>query len=291
VKKKNMNIRIVGIAVIFCFLMAASGQAEGTDFSLKISCGMGFPKFGEVNGALDGWRELREREAAANSYWVFEGGTVKHLSRSLDFEGEILLKLSSRWALSVGAGTTYSSISEKQTTLAVTKSTVPYVYARPTKATATPLIFSAYHFLPVGNRFEIYGRAGAGWLWAKYTDRDATKKTAETKYTYPSYQSASGRDFLVHAGLGILYKHEQGLGFFGEVSFRRAMVDSMSGETKSGTRGDLMSFDEYDADLDLWQPKIEVMAEAPSGDAFRSVRKTAVDFGGFVIKLGVFIKF
>ena len=290
-KGKTRNVQAAGCAVFLLVFLAAALPGFGMDLSLKFSCGPGFFRFNEVNGALDGWRELREREAASIANWTFGGGNVKHLRAGFDIEGEILLNLTSRWALSVGAGTTYSEISEADTILAVTKGTVPYVYARPTKATGIPFVLSAYHFLPLGKKFQIYARAGAGWLWAKYVDRDATKKTTDDRFTYSFYQSASGRGVLYQAGLGFNYKHDQSLGFFGEASYRRANVDSMTGETRQGVRGALTSYDEYNTSLDFWQSKIEVKEEAPSGDSFRSVRKTVVDFSGFVLRFGIFIKF
>jgi len=153
------------------FLILSSGTALGFDVALKVSCGVSLMRFNEINGNLDGWTEFRKKEAASTSGWTFDGGKVRAFKQGFDFEGEILFIFSRRLALSVGSGYSYTEITEGQAELTVSKSGVPYLYCRPTKVSAHPLIISAYHYLPLGRALQVYIKGGAGLLWAKYVDR------------------------------------------------------------------------------------------------------------------------
>ena len=56
-------------------------------------------------------------------------------------------------------------------------------------------------------------------------------------------------------------------------------------------RGTLYLLEEYDPDLDHWQEKYIISPEAPSGESYRSIKETEIDFGGVSVKIGIMIKF
>jgi opacity protein-like surface antigen len=182
--------------------------------------------------------------------------------------GEVLLDLTRRWSIGIGSGYALSEVSEGATTLEIERSSVPYVYARPTRVAATPLFLSGYHTFPLGSRLGLYIGAGAGQVRVRYSSSAAAKKAASSGFAYSDEQSASGRGKLVQGTAGFKYVHDQNIGLFLEAVWRRAKVETL----EDGT-GTLYAYDEYRADIDFWQAKMAVLDGPPAGETFRSVRK------------------
>jgi len=279
--------RMAGFGLLCVFLQAAALPSSGLSLSFKLSGGYSFLVFNEINRSQQGWVGFHKKETALIPDWKFSGGNGGEVRGGFDFEGEVLLNLTPRWAVGIGSGYSYSEVTESRSIITTVQNyTIPWIYVRPTKVAATPLIISGYFFLPLGPKFQIYIRTGMGWLRAKYVNREAGKRESDRGYTYTSFQSASGRGALIQGGLGVKYSQDQNLGFFCEASLRRAKAN-----TFRGANGTLYFFEEYNSFLDFWQAKIQTWEMAPAGETFRSVRKAVMDFGGFVLKLGFFIKF
>jgi hypothetical protein len=279
--------RIAGLGLLCVLLPAAALPSYGLDLSFKLSGSYNFLVLNDVNRCLQAWVEFHKKDVASVPDWTFSDGKAEKVRGGFDLEGEVLLNLTPRWAVGIGSGYSFSEVTESRSIInTVEKRAVSFAYVRPTKVAATPLIVSGYHFLPLGRKVQIYVRAGMGWLWAKYVSREGVRRATKRDYTYTSFNSASGRGALVQGGLGVKYVQDPSLGFFCEASLRQAKVNSLKGEN-----GALYFFEEYYSSLDFWWAKIETMEMAPAGENFRSARKAVVDFSGFVLKLGFFIKF
>ncbi|HEX2695714.1 MAG TPA: hypothetical protein VHP61_08155 [Acidobacteriota bacterium] len=285
-KEKISPTRPAVLAVAILFLLAAALPSFGLTIHFKLSGSYSLLSPDDVNRSLSGWGDLMKKRAAATPGWTYEGGKAGRIRGGFDLEGELLLDLAPRWAVGIGSGYSYGVASESATALDILHSSVPYVYARPTKITATPVVMSGYRFWPLGRKFSLYVRAGIGRLWAKYADLEAVRKASDAGFSYTNARSASGRGTLVLVGAGIKYAHDGSLGFFLEAVWRRAKVNAFGNGT-----GTLYFFEEYDPDLDFWQAKMSLLDGPPAGETFRSVRKAAVDYGGLIIKLGFFVKF
>lgn len=285
--RKAGRKRLAGLGLLCVFLQAAALPSSGLDLSFKLSGSYSFLVLNDVNRSLRNWVEYHKKEVASIPGWTFSGGKAEKVRGGFDLEGEVLLSLTPRWAVGIGSGYSYSEVTESRSTIiTVEKNAEPFAYVRPTKVAATPLVVSGYHFLPLGPKVQIYVRAGMGWLWAKYVNREGVRRASKKDYTYTSFNSASGRGALIQGGLGVKYVQDQSLGFFCEASLRQAKVNSLKGQN-----GTLYFFEEYYSSLDFWWAEIETMEMAPAGETFRSARKAVVDFSGFVLKLGFFIKF
>jgi hypothetical protein len=279
--------RIAGLGLVCLLLPAAALPSPGLDLSFKLSGGYSSFALNDVNRCLQAWVEFHKKDVASNPNWTISGGKAEKLRGGFDFEGEVLLNLTRRWAIGIGSGFTFSEVSESRSIInTVERRALAFIYVRPTKVSAIPVVVSGYFFLPLGPKAQIYVRAGAGWLWAKYVNREGVRKASEQNYNYTSFQSASGRGALIQGSLGVKFIREQSLGFFCEASLKQAKVRSF-GEGN----GSLFFFEQYDSSLGFWQAKIQTRETAPDGEDFRSVRKAVVDFGGFALKLGFFIKF
>lgn len=285
--RKAGRKRIAGIGLLCILLPAAALPSSGLNLSFKLSGGYSVLALDDVNRCLQAWVEYHKKEVASYPDWTFSGGKAEKLRGGFDFEVEALLNLSRRWAVGIGSGYSFSEVSESRSIInTVERRGLAFAYGRPTKVSGIPLVISGYYFLPLGPKVQIYVRAGAGWLWAKYINREGVRRSTRRDYTYTSFNSASGRSGLTQGGLGVKYIQDKNLGFFCEASLRKAKVNSLRVEN-----GILYYFEEYSSSYDYWWAKIEGMETAPAGENIRSVRKAVVDFSGFFLKLGFFIRF
>ncbi len=272
-------------AMVLLFLAAAL-PSFGLTIHFKLSGSYGVLSFDDANRSLDGWRDYMKGKAAATPGWSHTGGREGRVRGAFGLEGEFLLGLTRRWAVGFGSGYAFSEASEAATALDITRSSVPYAYARPTKISATPLYLSGYHFFPLGGRLSLYLGAAAGRVRVRYSDGEAAKKRSSAGYTYSNEQSASGHGNLVQGVAGLKYAHDANLGLFLETAWRRARVDALGNGT-----GTLYIYEEYRPDADLWQARMSLLDAPPAGETFRSVRTAVMDYGGLVLKAGFLVKF
>lgn len=244
-----------------------------------------------VDSMLQSWEARVKREANLEPSWTFENGSVPGFPIGVAFEGEFTVSLNSWFALGAGIGFFYNDLTADETVLTVNRSVEVTDYSHPTTVSGIPLHFLGYFSFPFGRNFEVYGKGGAGFLRAKYMSREGTKRAQAKNYLYPNPQVAEATGPCYQAGGGVAYHFNQNLGFFLEAVIDLAQASGFEGENLSGENGVLYSIEEYLPDLDFWEKKIEIRPEAPSGPLFRSVEETTVDFSGFSIKIGIFMKF
>jgi len=286
----NVN-KIKTIATLALLILICTSHSEAVEFSLKLGGGLSFIKPGEVNRVLEDWEQWQILNAENTKTWTYLDGTVSGLKTAWDLEIEVLFILTSRLAVGLASGYMYGSLSEQSTSLIIEKVLGVFEVGKPTKMTGVPLVLSAYYFQPLTSSLRGYVRAGAGYLWATYVERESNREVETEKYGYPQFIQASARDTTALLALGLLYETEPGIRFFVEGSWRWAKATGFEGDDKTGTTGTLFFVEAYDPDLDFWQEKYVISPDEPSGEYYRSVKEVDVDFGGLSVKIGIMIRF
>lgn len=279
---------------LFVFLLVLSiGAAQGMsmEFSLKVAGGVSFVNPQEVNFVLQGWEEYWITRAESTKTWEYLGGQVSTLKLGWDFEVELILNFTPRLAIGLSSGYIFSEVSEGATTLTIEKVLGTFEHVKPTKINAIPLIFSGYYIQPINSSLSLFLRAGGGLLWAKYFEKDGTKKIENENYSYPQWISSSAQGQIYLLGLGIVFETESGIRFFMEGTWKKATITGFSGENKLEQTGALTYVEEYQSSYEIWQAKYKIYAEPPSGDNYRNVKQGTIDFSGFSLKIGLIIKF
>jgi len=271
-------------------LLALALPGLAIEVELRLSGGPGTMRVKDIGAMLDGWREFRTKEAAANS-WALEDEKRSSVRNGVSFEAELLVFLTPQLAAGVASGYLYDDVTETGNFLTVRKPDETSINGRPAKANGVPLVLSGYYFLSLGRRLAAYGRVGAGWMWGNYADLETFQKPTDERYVYPTSVTASGRGTILLSGLGLSYRSSDNLAFFLEVSSREGVVKDLEGVTKEGLEGPLYYFEEYLPVYDLWQAKIEVRPQAPTGESVREVRRARLDLGGLSARLGLAIRF
>jgi hypothetical protein len=279
------------LAIVFFLLSIGITQSFAVEFSLKIAGGISFLKPEEVNQVLIGWEEYWITIAGQASKWTYLGGEVSPLNLGYEFEVELIFSMTSRFALGLSSGYIFSDVNEENTSLTIEKVLGTFTHVKPTKISAIPLILSGYYIQPINSSLSLFFRAGGGPIWAKYFERDGTKRIDVESYSYPESISSSAQGQIYLLGLGVVFKTESGIRFFMEGSWRKANISGFSGENKNEETGALTYVEEYNSVLDLWQAKYLISSEPPEDENYRSVRQGTIDLSGFSVKIGIMIQF
>jgi hypothetical protein len=279
-------------AILFAALLTfGSLVVNAMEFHLKLAGGLSLFNPLDMNHAILDWVGYNQRDAESRNTWTYlEGKTPQH-KNGVDFGGELVLQLSSRLAVSVGSGFTYSELGSEDTEVRILKPLGETIEVQPRTLSAIPLIFSGYYHMPLSSRLRVYAKAGGGFVWAKHVEREGSRRITNQNFSYSRTENATARGPLYQAGLGLDFAIESEVRFFIEGIYRSLRMQSFSGATESGEIGTLYNFEEYHENLDFWQIKNRLLLQPPTGENIRSVRETELDLSGFFLVLGVAIRF
>jgi len=287
-KAKKFRTNLIGIL----FLLFVSGMpAHSLELDFKLSGGYAYMDAGNINRGLEDWAGWRKREAEEDKNWMYLTQNVKSLHSGIQLEGELLLSISSRLGISLGAGYLYGDLKEKDSEVLIQRVAGPLSQVHPITMSAYPLVLSAYYFFPLNSALRFYIRGGGGLAWVKYVNREAKKLESAENYNYFRLERATAQGPIIQGGFGLVYQTEIGVRFFIEALARSARIRGFTGENEAEEPGTLYYFEEYLPDFDLWQAKNEIREEKPSGPNFRSVSEAVVDFSGLSVKIGFIIRF
>jgi opacity protein-like surface antigen len=281
----------IALAAAVLLAVAASPAQAGLILSLRLAGGMSRLALNDANTILKDWETWHLKEVEDNRKLALVEDKVGSIHVGVDFETEVVLGLGRHFALSVSAGVLHATLSEKSAIVTVARPTGTFSYAHTMTASAFPVFVSGYALLPLGAKFSLYAKAGAGLIWGKFVDREANKLITAEKFLYPVSQSATSRGKVLSAGAGLSFAVDDSLSFYLEAAGRKAALTDFTGETKGGIKGALYSFEQYDTKLEYWQRRFEVMEHSPEGSIFRDQGKAKIDFSGFSVKLGLALKF
>jgi len=279
------------LAAAVLLAAAVTPAFAGFSLSLRLAGGPGYLALKDANTVLTDWKTWQIKQVESNKKYVLEEDKVGSFHGAVDFDAELILGFGRHFALGVSAGATHASLSEKSAFVTVAKPAGTYTYAHSMTASAFPVIVSGYGLLPLSAKLTVYVKAGAGLIWGKFVEREASKLKTSEAYSYPVSQSAASRGKVLAAGAGLSFAVDDSLSFFLEASGRKAELTDFDGEAKGGIKGALYSFEQYDTKLKYWQRRFEVMEHSPQGAIFRNQVKAKIDFSGFSAKLGLALKF
>jgi hypothetical protein len=283
--------KLTAVAALLLLTGAASPARAALSLSLRLAGGATRLALGEANAVLADWRAWRLKEVDNAKNLTLEEDKVGALHFGYDFDAELILGLGRHFALGIGGGILNAGISEKRAFLTVARPAGTYNYAHTMTANAYPVLVQGYGLLPLGGKLTAYAKAGGGVVWGKLVEREASKLVTAEKYAYPVSQSATADGTMLAAGAGLLFEADEKLSFLAEVSARRGALTDFEGQAKDGTAGALYAFEQYDAKLEYWQRRFEILSGPPEGEGVRNQSKARIDFGGVSVKLGVALKF
>jgi hypothetical protein len=287
-----MRKPIVLAALVLAAVAVSPVSARGGfTLSLKVSGGVARLALADVNTVLKDWETWHVKEVENNSKLALMGDKVGTIHGGVDFDIELVMGFGRYLGLGVSIGVINAPLFESDAVVTVDRPTGTFDYARSMSASALKQLVSGYLRLPLGRVIGVYAKGGGGMLWGRFVDREASKLTTADKYSYPVSESAAGHGLVLAAGAGLTFAVDENLSFFIEGSGRKAALTNFSGDTKTGIKGALYDFEQYDAKSDYWQRRFEVLEQAPAGPLYRNAGKAKIDFSGLSARLGFMLKF
>jgi hypothetical protein len=287
-KNTNFLMRTAAFALLFITIVS-SGQA--VEFYLKLGSGLGFVRPETLDALITDWQTWHKKEAERAVKFAFLSGEASKFRMTTDFDAEFLAALTPRLHIGLAGGILYGEIPQAKTELTIEKELGTFIQVHPVELTALPFALVGYYILPIGGQWSAFIKAGAGKIFAKFSDRDGRRLTTNENFSYQETQTASGQGPYFVGGLGLRVLLSTGLSLVAEVEGRSARIRGFTGEKKDGTLGSLYTYEAYDSQLDFWQAKVQIHESPPAGEAVRSVGETLVDLSGFRAKISLLIRF
>ena len=279
-------------AILFTFF-ASAGISQAAGFSLKITGGYGTMATGDYNTFGQDWE--RFISVAADLSGATASGEFKKLNFGLEYEGEFILNLLGGFGIGIGVGYIQRS---NQSELGLTEPLAgsltiiisPYF-------TATPINVSAYYFSPGVVPLKLFVYGGGGYYIARI--KTTFRLEAEPPAVWAETEGElKDQGFGFHVGGGLEFKFIPKVSFFVEGRYRYCKLKNWEGdETYRDSDG---ITDEYSGALwyfeeqgpgGEWYSSIELAENQPDDPAYRNVRPFEADLSGFVLRMGVRIKF
>jgi hypothetical protein len=279
------------VFAILLFLLS-SGFGRPEKLALKFSGGMSYLLVGDINRGIQGYFDYAKD--------IFIGlplmpirGDAKPIHLGFDFQGDILINMSPKiW---IGLGTGYIRCGNT--------SEISYFQIKGShkvRISAIPVRLGISYLLLGNETVRLFLNAGAGLYFADYKYDKQPIGAGEPVL----HQTANGKGFGLHGGLGGELKLTRRLAFILETQARYAKVGGLRGTMEYRLlpfgvhveKGPLYFWEEivyrgHEAHFVGKYPQVYIRQEKPSGPNVANVREAKIDFSGFCFTGGIKLYF
>ena len=280
------------------FLLAGIGEAKPR-FSFKLAGGYGTISTGDLNTIINSidssFRDLVGVTA------LFIEDEQENLNSGPDFEGEFIINLTEKVGIGIGSG--YIHRRKSSEAGFIFGSLLGFNAALESMGAAIPVKISAYYFLPIKSRMNLYLKGGIGYYFGKLT-YDSKLNADIFIFALPSWErSVDMKDNTIglNGGIGFEYDVAKNIGLFVEGAARYAKLKDWKGDEiftdydgqTEKTSGTLWYCETLDDQTGKYYPSFKVSKNKPSSEEgpYKNIRKAEIDFSGFSLRLGLRIKF
>jgi len=277
---RHMKRKLSILTTIIFVLFALTGMSQAKDFSLKLTGGYGTMTVGDYNS-------FGEKQ-----------GEFKSLKWGVEGEGEIIFKLPAGLGIGIGVGYIQRS---NESDLGVT---IPLLgefnlNLQP-DLTAIPINLSAYYFTPGVVPLKLFAYGGVGYYFGKINHIFRVDMSPPA-YWEQTEGDIKGQGFGFHGGAGLEFNFIPKVSFFVEGRARYCKLTSWEGDETSrdsdgatdSQSGTLWYFEALDTNFGTgqWFSALTLSDTQPAGAEVRNVRKYEADLSGFILRVGIRIKF
>jgi hypothetical protein len=252
------SVTLKRIFVLVLSTVFLSLDAPAFEFSLKVNQGWAWTNGGDLNKSISGWRQYYEDRQSSSFSSNF---TLGELHSTFEVGAEVVVSLSSRW--SIGLGATFLSFSQKGEVSTKLASQENYTLSPTRQGTISleeitsqqpeyevltvPVTLSVYYLLPLGGDYSIYLGGGGGLYLSRYRHKEAytysfnytdNQRSADSSVLYVDNYTSAGeytetaktRDFGLHGIAGLAIKLSTSFSIAVEVLGRWVNLDGWEGE-------------------------------------------------------------
>jgi hypothetical protein len=292
---KKLVIFVLSILTIFFLSRPVCAQESYPKFSLKLSGGLGNTTGGDMEAMRVGINDTLADTAALGGFSITD--ELQSLQWGPEFEGELVFHISRRFGVGLGV----ESVRRKaESTGAIELGALASLsLSWAPEYSAIPIKLSGYYFIPVGEKMNVFVKAGVGYYIAniKYTIRVEEMLLGET-FTEQQSGKAKDKGFGLHGGVGVEYRIATNFDLFFEGTGRFVNLKDWDVENNTilpwGTyyeEGTFWYAEEYEARTDNYYAAILLSEEMPEEQWLRNVRKAEISLLGITLRVGVKIRF
>jgi len=280
------------IALLGFILLAAFSAGYGQKVTLRLGGGWDYAMGGDLAKGLQGQSDyLAATYAAAGSYKVPHNGWIA--------DGEIIIHLSPRLGLGVGAGYLRHDQAGQVT---YTVSSIATVEKITSDVRVVPITLNLHYLVPISSRLRIDISAGAGyylttWNWTYRLDLSLSGYSGYEEYAFNSTKGSFG----FQGGLNLEYSLAENFAFVLGVTGRYTSIDKFLGNWTDKGGGDFWEFDDAGSDHFAWYydwlvggrtfGQLAFQPSQPAGSTTSNARYAKVDLTGFAVTAGFKIGF
>jgi hypothetical protein len=284
------------VFAILLFL-PSSGFGRPEKLALKFSGGLSCLVVGDINRGIQGYFDYAKDMAIGLPLMSFRGD-AKPLHMGFDLQGDVLISVSPRVWIEVGSGY-ISSRSESEIEIVYNAGGSPITGSHKIWVNAIPVRLGLSYLLLESGKGRLYANVGIGLYFVDYEYDKQPIGVGEVVL----HQTASGKGFGLHGGLGGELKLTNKVAFIIETQARYAKVGGLRGKIKYPVLGD--AWHEEEGPLYFWEwlfyngqdqlvgkyPHVYIRHEKPSGPYVANVREAKIDFSGFSLMGGIKLYF
>lgn len=286
------NKIMLGALVILLFFYPTA-QAKNSSIEFKLVGGISLPSILDPNSFIKGYNRY------LNDYGRAEGleltGGLEKLGLGLDFQGEVILRLSERIGLGLGLG--YSRVQKTGDNVTMSSSDRNLGVTLDNKGSIIPLMLNGYYFFPFSSRARLSLGAGIGYYLADWTYNRTIVERIGAGYAESVHYELSSQKIGFQASLGMEWDMSRRFSLVIEGFGRFARLGDFSGDwtyTSDGHRdsgrGTLFYFEWYDLEKGEWYTELSVSNDPPHDVNLRNIRKAVINFSGFSLRVGFKIR-
>jgi hypothetical protein len=214
-----------------------------------------------------------------------------------EFEGELIFHFTRHFGVSLGV----TSIRRKKDSTGAVElgSLAGLSLSWGPEYSAIPIKLSGYYFIPLGEKINIFAKAGVGYYIAKikYIIQVEEKLLGDV---YLEQQAGEAKDngFGLHGGLGVEYRIATNFDLFVEGTGRYVNLKDWDVENNTTSpwgnyyeTGKFWYADEYNEFSDKYYSTIQMSEEMPDWPGLKNVRKAEISLSGITFRMGVKIRF
>ena len=304
--KRKLIIYVLATVCLICFTEQLSSENIFKEFNLKLSGGYGAMSVGDLNDFYDSRINLFDNYMSfLREYGITASrtGEAPDLDKGMEIFAEFMAHLTQNFALSVGFGYMQRT-AESEVTLLLQIPEDPGLSETTTwrskpKITTYPILLSAYYFLPVLEKLNIFFNAGVGAYFGK---QSLDETLAFSGYGYSDTQretgSFKGTAFGFHGGIGAEFKVRSNIAIFIEGKARSATIKELKGEqtlqyggSSHEHSGTIWYVEEEESMLETTIKRYEVDENKPDDSWLMNVRKWRVNLSGISGLIGIRFSF
>ena len=278
-------------AILLLFLSSGFGHPE--KLAVKFSGGMSYLLVGDINRGIQGYFDYA-KDMAIGLPLLSVRGDAKPIHLGFDFQGDILINIKPKiW---IGLGTGYIRSGNTSEIVYDSGGGFPIKGSHKVRISAIPVRLGISYLLLGNETFRLFLNAGAGLYFADYKYDKLPIGAGE----WVIHQTASGKGFGLHGGLGGELKLTRRLAFILESQARYAKVGGLRGTMEYQILPRYLHVEK--GPLYFWEslvyvghegrfvgkyPQVYISQEKPSGPYVTNVREAKIDFSGLSLMGGI----